>query len=76
MRDSWGYYTTGVKFTQIQEADLSYPLHILFFKGRPLILDGLHRLTKAVLTGRKIISVKVVTMEQIDPQTEATREHF
>ena len=35
------------KFERIMRSDLSYPLDIMFWKDRWLLLDGLHRLVKA-----------------------------
>ena len=33
-------------------ADLTYPIHLCLWQGRTVILDGFHRLLKAVLIGR------------------------
>lgn len=45
-------------FSRVINADLNYPLHILFHNNRWLILDGLHRLTKAVIEHHTSIKVK------------------
>jgi hypothetical protein len=50
---------------QIMEADARYPVHIVYFKGRPLILDGLHRLTQAVMEGKDEIAAKIVLPERL-----------
>lgn len=45
---------------RIEEADLSFPIHVIRWKGRLLILDGIHRLLKARLLGHISIKVKLV----------------
>lgn len=52
-------------FERIKAADLSYPIHIYSFRGSWKILDGTHRLCKAVVEGRRTIWVKIVTDEMI-----------
>lgn len=42
------------KIKQIQEVDLSYP--ILIYRG--FVMDGKHRVAKALLEGKKTIKVK------------------
>jgi hypothetical protein len=42
---------------RVQEADLSYP--ILLYRG--FVMDGKHRLAKALLEGKKTIKVKYLT---------------
>ena len=46
---------------RVASADLSYPLHVVPRRGRWLILDGIHRLTKAELLGREDIQVATLT---------------
>lgn len=36
-------------------ADLEYPIHLCPWRGRTVILDGFHRLFKAVVTGRETL---------------------
>ena len=50
---------------RIMSADISYPLDIMQWKGRWLLLDGLHRLTKHYLFGNKKIKVRKVPVEKI-----------
>jgi len=50
---------------RIMKSDLSYPLDIMHWKGRWLLLDGLHRLTKAKMTGQKKVKVRKVPQEAI-----------
>ena len=42
-------------------ANLSYPLHVIRRRERWLILDGIHRLTKAEVLGRRDIVVSILT---------------
>lgn len=42
---------------RVNNADMNYP--ILMYQG--FIMDGKHRLTKALLEGRKTVKVKVLT---------------
>ncbi len=50
---------------RIMKADLTYPLDIMNWKGRWLLLDGLHRLTKAKMTGQKKVKVRKVPQKAI-----------
>jgi len=47
---------------RIEEAELKYP--ILIYKGE--VIDGYHRLAKAVKQGKKTIKVRIVTDKQMD----------
>lgn len=47
-------------YQRVLSVDLTYPLQIMRHKGRWLLLDGLHRLTKAYLEGYKTIKVRKV----------------
>jgi len=46
---------------KVNEADLKYPIEIYSHKGKWIILDGVHRLAKAVKLGRKTIKVRKVS---------------
>jgi len=48
---------------RVNKVDLKYPIHIYLFKGKWIILDGVHRYTKAVRLGHKTIKVKKVSEE-------------
>lgn len=48
------------EYERILKADLSYPLDIMFWKERWLLLDGLHRLVKACVTGDTTVKVRKV----------------
>ena len=45
---------------KVNEADLSYPIEIYFHNDSWIILDGVHRYTKAVKDGLKTIKVRKV----------------
>lgn len=46
---------------KVRNADLSFPIEIYNNKGTWIILDGVHRYTKAVMEGRTTISVRKVS---------------
>jgi hypothetical protein len=48
---------------RVTKADLSFPIHIYLFKDKWIILDGVHRFTKAVMEGKTTIQVKKVSHE-------------
>ncbi len=47
----------------VDDADLSYPAVVTLRKGKWIVLDGFHRLTKAYILGRKTLDVKVLTSD-------------
>lgn len=51
---------------RVKDADLSYPLYIYKFGGQWIILDGIHRFTKAIMNGEKTILVKKVPAKLIN----------
>ncbi len=50
---------------RVKKADLQYPIFVIKKKGRWLIIDGVHRLVKALQSGHKTIKAKIVTPELI-----------
>lgn len=50
---------------RVLKADLAFPVHIIFWKQRWLILDGIHRLIKTKLEGRKMIKTKMLLEKDI-----------
>ena len=48
---------------KVKKADLKYPIEIYNHKGNWIILDGVHRFTKAVQLGHKTIQVRKVSPE-------------
>lgn len=50
---------------KVKQADLNYPIEIYFHKGQWILLDGVHRLAKAVLEGQGEIKVRRITKEML-----------
>ena len=48
---------------KVRKADLAYPIDITNFNGQWIILDGVHRLAKAISQGDKRIKVRRVPFE-------------
>lgn len=48
------------EYSRTINADLSFPIDVMFWRGRWVILDGLHRLMKANLQGQEEVSVRKV----------------
>ena len=48
------------EYERTMRADTAYPIDIMFWKNRWLILDGLHRLMKLALQGAEEVSVRRV----------------
>ena len=53
------------EYKRIMNSDLQYPLDIMFWKGKWLLLDGLHRLAKARVLGLKTVNVRKIPQEAI-----------
>ena len=49
------------QYRRVQAADLSFPLHVYWHNDRWTILDGVHRLLKATMEGRAIITAMVLS---------------
>jgi len=56
--------------SRTRKVDLKYPIEIYKHQGKWIILDGVHRFTKAVLEGHKTIKVRKLTDEIIDKNRE------
>ncbi|MBI2990264.1 MAG: hypothetical protein HYY51_03705 [Candidatus Magasanikbacteria bacterium] len=52
-------------YEKIKNLQMKYPIEIYFFGGSWKILDGVHRFCKAVMEGKKTITVRKVTPEMI-----------
>jgi hypothetical protein len=48
------------EYQRMMKADFKYPIDIMKNKGRWLILDGLHRLMKARVTGLQTVQVRKI----------------
>ena len=49
-------------------SDLAFPLDITLRSGRWFVLDGVHRLLKAVLAGERTVSVRKVPIDLLAPR--------
>ena len=54
------------QYERTMESDLSFPIDIMYNKGRWLILDGLHRLMKAVHGGERNVVVRKIPRTLVD----------
>lgn len=52
-------------YKKIQNVQMEYPIELYFFDGSWKILDGVHRFCRAIIEGRKTISVRKVTDDMI-----------
>lgn len=55
----------AVEYRRVLEADTSFPIDIMDWRGRWVILDGLHRLMKLSQTGQTQVSVRKVPASAI-----------
>ena len=54
------------RLKRVMGSNLNYPLDIMFWKDKWLLLDGLHRLTKAKITGQQEVKVRKIPTSDID----------
>ncbi len=53
------------EYKRTTQADTSYPIDIMYWKKRWLILDGLHRLMKQAIQGATIVQVRKISKSAI-----------
>lgn len=53
------------EYERTMRADMSHPIDIMENKGRWTILDGLHRLIKAVILGQEKVNVRIIPRSEI-----------
>lgn len=53
------------EYNRTMKADTSHPIDVMFWRGRWLILDGLHRLVKQALEGRETVKVRKISKSAI-----------
>ena len=53
------------EFNRTMQSNLEYPLDIMFWKERWLLLDGLHRLLKAKILGLEKVKVRKIPKKSI-----------
>jgi hypothetical protein len=52
-------------YERVMEADLDFPIHLVAYRGRLVVLDGVHRLLKAHFHRRRWIEAKIATAAQL-----------
>ncbi len=55
----------SAEYDRTMAADTSHPIDIMFWRGRWVILDGLHRLVKLYIQGASTIKVRQVPQSAI-----------
>jgi hypothetical protein len=55
------FYHEKLHANRTEKADLQYPIEIYNNQGKWIILDGVHRFTKAVRLGYKTVKVRKIT---------------
>jgi hypothetical protein len=51
--------------TRIDMADVGYPMEFMMSNGRPVVLDGLHRLAKIFREGNHQVNIRIIPREHI-----------
>ncbi|HSE29158.1 MAG TPA: hypothetical protein VLA77_01060 [Candidatus Saccharimonadales bacterium] len=54
------------EYSRTMKADTKYPIDIMFYKDRWMILDGLHRLMKQSVAGDKVVKVRKIPTSAIE----------
>jgi hypothetical protein len=52
-------------YERVMAVDLDYPIHLVAYRGRLVVLDGVHRLLKAHFLRRRWIEGKIATAAQL-----------
>jgi hypothetical protein len=53
------------QYERVMRADLDFPIHLVAYRGRLVVLDGIHRLLKAHFLRRRWIEAKIATSAQL-----------
>jgi len=48
------------EYERTMHSDTTHPIDIMFWRGRWLILDGLHRLLKQAIEGKQVVQVRKI----------------
>ena len=56
-------------YERVMDADLDFPIHLVAYRGRLVVLDGVHRLLKAHFLRRRWIEAKIATATQLQECT-------
>lgn len=59
---------------KVNQANLNYPIEIHYHMGRWIILDGVHRFTKAVMQKNKTIKIRRVSKNIIKKISKPTND--
>jgi hypothetical protein len=60
-------------YERVMNADLDFPIHLVAYRGRLVVLDGIHRLLKAHFLRRRWLEGKIATSAQL---AECGPDHF
>ncbi|HEU4948852.1 MAG TPA: hypothetical protein VFT31_17020 [Kribbella sp.] len=60
-------------YERVMNADLDFPIHLVAYRGRLVVLDGVHRLLKARFLRRRWIEGKIATAAQLRQCTAVDR---
>ena len=52
-------------YQRVMDADLDFPIHLVAYRGRLVVLDGIHRLLKAHFLRRRWLEAKIATATQL-----------
>ena len=53
------------EYQRTMQADIQYPIDVMHWRGRYVILDGLHRLMKQAMAGANVVQVRKIPIEAI-----------
>ena len=62
------------EYARTMNADTSHPIDVMFWKGRYVILDGLHRLGKQAIEGKETVEVRKIPESAIPAILKDERE--
>lgn len=54
------------QYERVMKSDTTYPIDVMENRGRYVILDGLHRLTKCKILGMSETDVRIIPRSEID----------
>ena len=60
-----GHPHSTKEWARMTRVDLSFPLDVLCYNGRWIVLDGVHRLMKAYMAGAETVTVRVFPPERL-----------
>lgn len=54
------------EYDRVQRADATYPIDVMRWHGRWVILDGLHRLMKQAMNSQREVAVRKISVDMIE----------